>query len=67
MNKIWNPTTKMLLWGIFGLGSIILVIDGLSSPGFDWWRIFEGALFGALSVVMIRYALRERRGMNAYD
>ena len=65
MSRIWNPTTKIAAWSVLGFGGAALIYDGVFQYDFGWPQIFKGALFFALAIVMIGYAIKERRERNA--
>jgi len=67
MSRIWNPTTKLLIWAVIGLGAVIIALEGLLTVEVDGWKVFRGAIFVVLSVINIRYALNQRRERNAQD
>ena len=65
MSRIWNPTTKLVVWAIIGFGAVIIALEGLLAVKVDGWKVIRGAIFLALSVVNIRHALNQRRERNA--
>ena len=59
------PRVWIVIWSIFGLGSLVMAFDAISSSGVDATRLTKGLIGIAVALIMIGYITKGVRTKNA--